>query len=289
MSLFLKKKLRVEDKLKDITFVDKLDNKPVLKIGVLNLMPNLEDTERDILKLLDDPMLLIEVDFIYLDCSNKDREKQEYLKKYYQSFRDIKNKTYDGFIVTGAPLEHFRFSDINFYQELKEFMEFIKTNVGSTIFLCWAAEFAINYFYDVKRIRLEDKISGLYEHYIINNTSLVRGFDDYFYLPESRYYILSEKDILKKKDLILVGKGNQVGVFLVESKDKKFIFMLGHAEYQKDTLDLEYLRDKKRGLNPKMPVNYYSLEGMVQNKWRSHATLLYHNWLYYYVFKKKLF
>ncbi len=288
MAILLNKKLEVAAKLTSVNFINEINmDKPHVKVGILNLMPTLEDTERQLIVALDNPILQVELDFIYLDSKNMDLEKIAYFKKYYKSFSEIKDDYYDGMIVTGAPLEHIPYQDVIYIDELKNFFKYTKTNVKSTIFLCWASQFGLQYFYGVNRYNLPQKLSGLYEHYIVQNTDLVRGFDDKFYIPQSRYCSLIESDIIKIKDLVLTSKSNESGVYIVESKDKSKIFLTGHAEYDIDTLDKEYRRDINKGLDIDVPKNYYYNDDPNKAplyKWHAHSTLLYHNWLYYYVY-----
>ena len=177
MAIYLKKNVYGKELLnEEVEFINKLDkNKEVVKVGILNLMPNLEETERDLLRVLDIKGLQVEIDFIYLNKDKKNENKKEYLDKYYYSFQNIKNKDYQGMIVTGAPLEHFRYEDINFKEELKCFMDYTKEHVKSTIFLCFASEIAIDYFYGVKRYSLGNKLSGIFKNYIVNETKLVQN------------------------------------------------------------------------------------------------------------------
>lgn len=290
MAIFLNKKLEVAEKLNEVNFIDKIDKSlPHVKVGILNLMPTLEDTERQLIVALENPVIQVELDFIYLDTKNMDEEKNEYFKKYYKSFSKIKNDYYDGMIVTGAPLEHIPYKDVEYIEELKEFFKYTKTNVGSTIFLCWASQFGIQYFYGVNRYNLPAKVSGLYEHYIVQQSNLVKGFDDKFFIPQSRYCSLVEDDIIRIKDLTLTSKSNDTGAYIVESKDGKRIFLTGHAEYDLYTLDKEYRRDINKGLDIDIPKNYYFNDDPNLTpvyKWHAHSTLLYHNWLYYYVYKE---
>lgn len=293
MAIFLRKDLEIKEKIKDqVDFIEKLDlNSPHVKVCILNLMPTLEDTERQLIVALDNPVVQVELDFIYLDSKNKTEEKTEYFKKYYTSFKDIKDKYYDGVMVTGAPLEHLNYSSVDYIEELKEFFKYTKTNVKSTIFLCWASQFGMQYFYGVNRMNLPNKLSGLYEHYILHETNLVKGFDDIFFIPQSRYCSLIENDIMTCDDLILTSKSNDAGVYIVESRDGSKIFLTGHAEYDVLTLDKEYRRDINKGLDILPPKNYYkddNPDNAPIYKWHSHATLLYHNWIYYYVYRKKL-
>ena len=191
-------------------------------------------------------------------------------------------------IITGAPLEHINYHDIDYIEELKEFFKYTKKHVSSTIFLCWASQFGLQYFYGINRYNLEEKLSGLYEHYIVKETDLVKGFNDYFLIPQSRYCSIIEGEISIRKDLILTSKSNESGVYIVEAKDKKRVFLTGHAEYDLYTLDKEYRRDIKKGLKINPPCNYYKDNDPNKEpiySWHATSTLLYHNWLYYYVYK----
>ncbi len=289
MSILLSKKLEVQDKIKGVKFLSELNpKKSHVKVGILNLMPTLEDTERQLIEALDAPLLQVELDFIYLTTKNVDSEKLEYYKKYYYSFDEIKNEYYDGLIITGAPLEHLTYSDIDYIEELKEFFKYTKTHVHSTIFLCWASQFGLQYFYGINRYNLPEKLSGLYEHYIVKETNLTKGFNDYFLIPQSRYCSIIESEVIKRKDLILTCKSNESGVYIVESLDGKRIFLTGHAEYDQYTLDKEYKRDINKGLKIDAPCNYYKDNDPAKEpiySWHATATLLYHNWLYYYVYQ----
>lgn len=290
MAIYLKKKLEVQNILNDkVDFISKIDkSKPNVKVGILNLMPTLEDTERQLITVLDNPVVQIELDFIYLDSKNKDSEKHEYFEKYYYSFSSIKDSFYDGIIVTGAPLEHLNYMQVDYIEELKEFFKYTKTNVRSTCFLCWASQFGMQYFYGVNRYNLPAKLSGLYEHEVINPTNMVKGFDEKFFIPQSRYCSLIEEEIVNNPDLLLVSKSDVSGPYIIEAKDGSKVFLTGHAEYDVDTLEKEYKRDINKGLDIEVPCNYYPDDNPDLRplfKWHAHATLLYHNWIYYYVYK----
>ena len=292
MAIFLKKELEIKEKLKEkINFISNIDErKPHVKVGILNLMPTLEDTERQLLTVLDTKMLQVEIDFLYLDTKKRDEEKQDYFHKYYTSFKEIKEKNYDGMIITGAPLEHINYHDIDYIEELKEFFKYTKDHVASTLFLCWASQFSLQYFYGINRYNLEEKVSGLYEHYIVKETDLVKGFDDYFFIPQSRYCSIIEGEVSIRKELILTSKSNESGIYIVEAKDKSKVFLTGHAEYDLYTLDKEYKRDRKKGLKIKPPCNYYKDNDPTKEpiySWHASSTLLYHNWLYYYVYQER--
>ena len=288
MPILLKKDLNITQSLEDVNFITHLDkSKPYVKVGILNLMPTLEDTERDLIKVLDTKFLQVELDFIYLDTKKTSNDKLAYYQKYYTSFNTIKNEKYDGMIITGAPLEHLSYKDIDYISELKEFFKYTKDHVRSSLFLCWASEFGLQYFYGVNRYNLEEKLSGLYEHYIVRKTDLVKGFDDYFYIPQSRYCSIIESELGDIDDLILTSKSNISGPFIIEAKDKSKVFLTGHAEYALYTLDNEYKRDLKKGLNISIPCNYYKDNDPTKEaiyRWHATSILLYHNWLYNYVY-----
>lgn len=289
MAIYLKKDLPIKKRLPEIKFVKNLkDAKINVKVGILNLMPTLEDTEYQLIKVLDNPLMTIELDFIYLDTKKTDQDKIAYFKKYYRSFKSIKDSYYDGMIITGAPLEHIPYSNVTYINELKDFFKYTKSNVKSTLFLCWASEFGLQYFYGINRYYLASKASGLYKHYTISSTNLTHGFDDSYYIPISRYCSIIEADITKNNDLILTSKSNQTGPYIIESKDGSKVFLTGHAEYEVDTLKKEYERDINKGLDIKVPKNYFPSDDPSKKpnyKWHATSTLLYHNWLYYYVYK----
>lgn len=293
MAILLKKKLEVMNHLKnEVEFIEKLnEKKPHVKVGILNLMPTLEDTERQLMVALDTKLLQVELDFLYLDTKIVEKEKKEYYKKYYRSFSEIKKEDYDGIIITGAPLEHINYHDIDYIEELKEFFKYTKQHVRSTLFLCWASQFGLQYFYGVNRYNLPEKLSGIYEHYIVKETNLVKGLNDYFLVPQSRYCSVIESEIMDRKDLILTSKSNESGPYIIESIDGSKVFLTGHAEYDLYTLDKEYKRDINKGLKIDPPCNYYKdndpKKGPIYS-WHSTATIIYHNWLYYYVYKEEV-
>lgn len=293
MAILLKKKLEVMNHLKnEVEFIEKLnEKKPHVKVGILNLMPTLEDTERQLMVALDTKLLQVELDFLYLDTKIVEKEKKEYYKKYYRSFSEIKKEDYDGIIITGAPLEHINYHDIDYIEELKEFFKYTKQHVRSTLFLCWASQFGLQYFYGVNRYNLPEKLSGIYEHYIVKETNLVKGLNDYFLVPQSRYCSVIESEIMDRKDLILTSKSNESGPYIIESIDGSKVFLTGHAEYDLYTLDKEYKRDINKGLKIDPPCNYYKENDPKKDpiySWHSTATIIYHNWLYYYVYKEEV-
>ena len=293
MAILLKKKLEVMNHLKnEVEFIEKLnEKKPHVKVGILNLMPTLEDTERQLMVALDTKLLQVELDFLYLDTKIVEKEKKEYYKKYYRSFSKIKKEDYDGIIITGAPLEHINYHDIDYIEELKEFFKYTKQHVRSTLFLCWASQFGLQYFYGVNRYNLPEKLSGIYEHYIVKETNLVKGLNDYLLVPQSRYCSVIESEIMDRKDLILTSKSNESGPYIIESIDGSKVFLTGHAEYDLYTLDKEYKRDINKGLKIDPPCNYYKENDPKKDpiySWHATSTIIYHNWLYYYVYEEEV-
>lgn len=293
MAILLKKKLEVMNHLKnEVEFIEKLnEKKPHVKVGILNLMPTLEDTERQLMVALDTKLLQVELDFLYLDTKIVEKEKKEYYKKYYRSFSEIKKEDYDGIIITGAPLEHINYHDIDYIEELKEFFKYTKQHVRSTLFLCWASQFGLQYFYGINRYNLPEKLSGIYEHYIVKETNFVKGLNDYFLVPQSRYCSVIESEIMDRKDLILTSKSNESGPYIIESIDGSKVFLTGHAEYDLYTLDKEYKRDINKGLKIDPPCNYYKENDPKKDpiySWHATSTIIYHNWLYYYVYEEEV-
>ena len=266
--------------------IEKSKNKKDIKIGIVNLMPNKEETEINLLKLLSSEYQ-IEVDFIRTASYVSKNSDQHRLEKYYKTINDIKNNKYDGLIVTGAPVEDRPYSDIAYWKELTEIFYFAKTNVRSTLLICWSAVASLEYFYNIKSTFVENKIFGIYEYERNVNSKLLKGLDDHFVIPQSRYKKLDKNNISIDELKILV-ENKETGVSLIESADSKFIFNLGHLEYSKETLHNEYVRDISKGLATKIPRNYYinstASIGNVNYSWKSTAKSLFKNWINYYIF-----
>ena len=212
-----------------------------------------------------------------------------HLNKFYQTFDDIKNQNFDGLIITGAPVEQMPFEEVDYWEELCEIMEWSKTHVTSTLHLCWGAQAGLYYHYGIEKRPLDKKMFGIFPHRVMNRRiPLVRGFDDIFYAPHSRHTEVRREDILEHKDLRILAESDEAGVFLVISDDGKQIYVMGHPEYDRMTLDKEYMRDKNKGLPIEMPVNYYPNNDDTQKpllQWRSHGNLMYFNYLNYYVYQ----
>lgn len=260
-----------------------------LKIVLLNLMPNKLETEIQFFKLLANSPLQINLDLLTPESHESKNTSKSYLDRFYKSFKDIKNEKYDAMIVTGAPVEHLNFEDVNYWEEITEIFEFSKKNITSTMFICWASQAALYYFYGIKKHKYESKFSGVYKHENLKPMDpLLRGFDDEFYVPQSRHTGIDINEVKECKDLDIMAVSKESGVHLVATKDKKQIFIAGHGEYDTFSLDSEYKRDIAKGLETNIPINYYrndnpNLEPI--NRWRSHSNLLFSNWLNYYVYQ----
>lgn len=259
-----------------------------LKLVIVNLMPKKIETETQLLRLLSNNPLQIEIDLIAPKTHESKNTPKEHLLKFYETFDDIRHKHYDGCIITGAPVEHLDFEQVDYWRELTEILNFCKTNVYSTMFICWASQAALYYYYGIPKVPMEKKVFGVFEHSILEKKEIVRGFDDIFYIPHSRHTETLSSDIEKIKDLSIIVKSKEAGVYLTMDKNKRFIFVSGHAEYDRFTLDNEYKRDLSKGLDIEMPKNYYpnnDINSKPYMKWRAHSYLLFSNWLNYHVYQ----
>ena len=260
-----------------------------LKIALVNLMPTKITTETQLLRLLGNSPLQVEFDFINTATHNSKNTPSAHLSSFYKDFEMIKDQKYDGMIITGAPVEKMEFEDVDYWDELKKIMEGSNTNVTSTLHICWAAQAGLYYHFGRPKIPLDKKLSGVFEHRVVRKkTMLVRGFDDVFYAPHSRYTTVSKEDIKKVSDLQITAESDDAGIYIVTSKDKKKIFVTGHSEYDRLTLHEEYMRDTEKGLNIDVPKNYDPNDNPKNApvmRWRAHANLLFTNWLNYYVYQ----
>ncbi len=259
-----------------------------LEIGILNLMPTKIVTETQLMRLLSNSPLQINVTLISTASYVGKNTPLEHLERFYKSFEAIKNKKFDGLIITGAPVEEIDFEEVKYWNELKEIFEFAKTNVTSTLFICWGAQAGLHYYYGIEKHSLPQKLFGIYKHKkLVKYDRLLKGTDDRFYMPHSRHTTVYEEDIKNCKDLVLLASSKQAGATIMRSKDNKFIFITGHAEYDRDTLELEYKRDLEKGLNIAPPENYYvnGTGGEIKMCWSSTANLIYTNWLNHYVYQ----
>ena len=260
-----------------------------LEIIVLNLMPIKQDTELQLLRGLSNTPLQIDVTFLQMSSHVSKNTSASHIKQFYQTFEEIKNNNYDGMIITGAPVEKLDFEEVNYWDELTTVMEWSKKHVTSTIHICWGAQAGLYYHYGIKKELLPKKLSGVYKHRVMNRKEpLVRGFDDVFMAPHSRYTQASRQQILDNPRLKVLADSDEAGIYIVLGDGGKEIFVMGHPEYDRLTLDQEYKRDIDKGIEPDRPVNYYPDDDCNRKpllSWRSHANNLYTNWLNYYVYQ----
>ncbi|MBN1501698.1 MAG: homoserine O-succinyltransferase [Spirochaetes bacterium] len=261
-----------------------------LEIAVLNLMPKKIETETQLLRLIGNSPIQVNVTLIKTETYESRNISQEHLLKFYTTFNHIKSRKYDGLIITGAPVENMKFEDVIYWQELCSIMEWSKTNVFSTFHICWGAQAGLYYHFGIPKKPLEKKLSGVFQHGITeSNSRLMRGFDDCFHVPHSRFTCNDIADVKKTDGLQILSVSDEAGLLLCATKDLRQVYMSGHSEYDADTLKLEYFRDKEQGLNPDIPVNYFTGDdpsGSIIVKWRSHSNLLFVNWLNYAVYQQ---
>lgn len=260
-----------------------------LKIAIVNLMPTKITTETQLLRLLGNSPLQVEFDFVSMKSHQSKNTPPEHLKTFYKNFEEIKKSKYDGMIITGAPVENLDFEDVDYWEELQQIMEWSKTNVTSTLHICWAAQAGLFYHYGIPKYTLSEKCSGVFLHKVNRKTSkLVRGFDNEFYAPHSRYTEVRREDIKKHKELEILAESEEAGVYIIFTRGGRRIFVTGHAEYDADTLKAEYERDISRGIDPNIPKHYFPNDDPSKKpivRWRSHANLLFSNWLNYFVYQ----
>ncbi|MCY1151860.1 MAG: homoserine O-succinyltransferase [Sphaerochaetaceae bacterium] len=260
-----------------------------LKIALVNLMPTKINTETQLSRLLGNTPLQVELDLIQMSSHNSKNTSLNHMLSFYQTFPSIKNNYYDGMIITGAPVENLPFNEVNYWEELCEIMEWSKKHVHSTFHICWGAQAGLYYHYGIDKKTLDKKLFGIYHHKVVyKHPILLRGFDEVFCAPHSRHTTVDVADIKKCKDLKILAASKEAGIYAVSSDKGKHIFITGHSEYDRDTLKDEYLRDKKKGLDIQVPVNYFPNDDPTKTpivSWRSHANLLFSNWLNYFVYQ----
>jgi homoserine O-succinyltransferase len=260
-----------------------------LQIAILNLMPIKEDTEVQLLRSLSNTPLQVDITFLTTKTYIGKNTPTSHLDQFYLTFDDVKNRKFDGLIITGAPVELMDFEEVDYWEELTAIMEWSKTHVTSTLHICWGAQAGLYYHYGIEKKRLEKKLFGIFEHRVKKRrTPFVRGFDDIFFAPHSRYTTVDKEDILKNKDLIILAESDEAGVFIVLAQEGKQIFVMGHPEYDRVSLDNEYKRDIAKGLPIDLPKHYYPEDIPGQRPtlvWRAHANIMYTNWLNYYVYQ----
>ena len=260
-----------------------------LEIVLLNLMPTKIVTETQLSRLLGNTPLQVNLELMHTTSHKSKNVSQEHLLTFYKSFEELKDRKFDGMIITGAPVENMEFEDVDYWDELCQIMEWSKTNVHSTFHICWGAQAGLYYHYGVQKKALPEKMFGVFKHTAdYKRAILLRGFDDEFWVPHSRHTTVEREDIEKIPGLRVLASSEEAGVYAVMSKEGRQIFITGHSEYDSDTLKREYVRDKNLGLPIHVPVNYFPNDDDTQEpvvRWRSHANLLYSNWLNYFVYQ----
>ena len=260
-----------------------------LQVLLLNLMPTKIETETQLARLLGNTPLQLELELMQTASHEAKNVSHEHMLKFYTTFDQVKRRYFDGMIITGAPVEKMAFEEVEYWDELCGIMEWSKTHVHSTFHICWGAQAALYYHYGIPKYLLEEKLSGVFEHKVERRSSmLVRGFDDVFLAPHSRHPTIRREDVERCDKLRILASSDKAGVYMMMTDGGRQVFITGHSEYGHDTLQKEYLRDKGQGLNPKLPERYFPNDDDTQTPlvtWRSHANLLYQNWLNYYVYQ----
>jgi len=260
-----------------------------LEIVLLNLMPTKIATETQFSRLLGNTPLQVKLELMHTTTHKAKNVSQEHLLNFYKSFDELKDRKFDGMVITGAPVENMPFEDVDYWQELCQIMEWSKTNVHSTMHICWGAQAGLYYHYGIPKRQMAEKLFGVFPHTAYYKRSiLLRGFDDIFWVPHSRHTTVDRENIEAVPELKIIASSEQAGVYALMSKGGRQIFITGHSEYDPETLENEYLRDKNQGLPIRVPENYYPNDDDTKEpvvRWRSHANLLFSNWLNYFVYQ----
>lgn len=262
-----------------------------LEIVILNLMPKKIETETQLLRVLGNTPLQINISFMHTKSYESKNTPKSHIETFYDTFDKFKDKKFDGLIITGAPVEQMDFEEVDYWDELCEIMEWSKKNVTSTFHICWGAQAGLYYHYGIPKYEMKNKLFGIFEHYVLpekKHKILLRGFDDKFYAPHSRHTETRESDIVKVPELEILSKSDEAGVYIVSAKSGRQFFVTGHSEYDNITLANEYFRDKAKGIDINLPKNYFPDNDPLKEPlmmWRSHANLLYSNWLNYFVYQ----
>lgn len=264
-----------------------------LQVVVLNLMPLKVTTETDLIRLLSNTPLQLRISFMKLRSHTPKNTPIEHMMMFYRDFEDMKDDKFDGMIITGAPVEQLEFEDVTYWQEMTEIFDWARTHVMSTLYICWAAQAGLYYYYGIPKYPLKKKKFGVFlQNVRYPHLPIFRGFDDLFYMPHSRHTEIRREDILKCNELTLLAESKESGVSMVMARNGREFYVTGHMEYNPDTLNNEYHRDKDTRDDVDLPVNYY-LDDNPDNppvvKWRAHANLLYHNWINYYIYQETPF
>lgn len=261
-----------------------------LRVLILNLMPIKITTETDLIRLLSNNPLQVEIDLLKLESHESKNTSEEHLAMFYKGFSEIENDYYDGMIITGAPVELYDFQEVTYWPEITKIFNWARNHVTSTLYICWAAQAALNHFYGVKKVILENKVFGVFKHIVLDKTfTLFRGFDDEFNIPVSRHTTMEKDDILSKQGLTVLAESQESGVGIVCSRGGREFYFTGHSEYSPYTLHNEYVRDVEKGSAIQVPCNYYrenNPEKQPLVTWTAHANLLFNNWLNYFVYQE---
>ena len=260
-----------------------------LKIAILNLMPKKVETETQLLRLLGNTSLQVDVELLQTATYTAKNTSPKHLLKFYKTFEDIKNSCFDGLVITGAPVEYLDFEEVDYWDELVKVMEWSKTNVYSTMHICWGAQAGLYHHYGIQKQPLDKKMFGIFEHNVISpNHKLVRGFDEIYYAPHSRHTASIEKEIMNCSQLEVLSSSKDAGINIIASKNNRQFFVTSHSEYDRDTLSNEYFRDIDKGVSIDVPHNYFLNDNPDNSPpfiWRGHAHLLFTNWLNYFVYQ----
>ncbi|MCR4877235.1 MAG: homoserine O-succinyltransferase [Clostridiales bacterium] len=261
-----------------------------LQIAILNIMPNKEDTELQLLRLLSNTPLQVCPTFLRLDSHIYKHTSEDYLQRFYHSFSSVKDRYFDGLIITGAPVETLPFEQVDYWEELTSLMDWANHHVTATLHLCWSAQAGLYYHYGIDKHLLPVKLSGVYSHRtIFREEPLTRGFNDVFHAPHSRYTGLLKEEVQRHRELDILAESDVAGIYLIHDRAKRRLFVTGHPEYSRATLAGEYTRDLAKGINPAVPVHYFPNDqpaGIPQFQWKAHAFLLFANWLNYEVYQQ---
>ena len=264
-----------------------------LKLAILNLMPSKIATEIQLLRLLSNSPLQIEIQLLKTKSYTSKNTPTSHFEAFYKTLDEIKHNKFDGLIITGAPVEHIHYDEVHYWEEMKEVMDWAVHNATSSLFICWAAQAALYHYYSIEKFPLDEKMFGVFPHRVNDRkVPLVRGFDDVFAAPHSRHTEIRKDDILKVPELDIISESIQAGVYIVASKNGKQVFVTGHSEYDPYTLKEEYERDVAKGMNIRIPENYFQDDDPSKSpvvRWRSHSSLLFSNWLDYYVYQETPF
>ena len=260
-----------------------------LQILIVNLMPTKIVTETQLARLLGNTPLQVEMELLMMSSHKSKNTSEEHMLAFYKTFDDVKERNFDGMVITGAPVEHMPFEEVEYWEELCTIMEWSKTHVTSTFHICWGAQAALYYHYGINKHQIDKKLFGVFEHKVVHKGSILfRGFDDTFMVPHSRHTTVLDEDIEKVPELKVLSVSDEAGIYALSTDKGRQIFITGHSEYDAETLEKEYLRDKNLGLKIDIPVNYYPNDDDTlrpKNTWRSSANLLYSNWLNYFVYQ----